>query len=407
MKVQSFLARKFLSGRSRHWLDSSFSLLAFFSICVSVIAFVVLESVMGGFNADLQKKILGFSSHLTVSLPEDGAPPDLLNTLEGHGAVSEVVPFLEGEAILIDPEGDAVGIRLRGVDPDRLPQEGPLELNFELGENWERFGPGPNRLPGILVGTELSQSLGLLPALAEEVELLYPFGEVGPTGEVEPNRLALRLVGTFRSGYYQYDSKFGLVGLEQGRALFGDQGREKLGIYLKNASKALQFKEELLKSFPGLSVKAWQEDHRRLFRALRLERLGMGLVLIMMVALATFNILSFLVMLVVQRRRDVAILEAMGLTSRRVGGIFYRSGLFLGLTGGGLGLIIGGVVCWWLQRAQLSLPNTYYLDALPVRLNPWIWVAALVMALGLSLLASIYPVRLGKGVSVVQALRYE
>lgn len=407
MNVKGFLARKFLSGSSRHGWFSSFSLLAFLSITVSVLAFVVLESVMGGFSADLQRKILGFSSHLTVNVPQEGLPEGILKDLVALPGVEEAVPFLEGEAILIDPEGDAVGIRLKAMDPDRLPHSGPMRIQFEEGEDWDNFGPGPGRLPGILLGSELTQQLGILPALAEEVELLFPFGEVGPTGEIEPNRLALRTVGTFKSGYYEYDSKFGLVGLAEGRSLFGDQGREKVGIYLKDPMQALKIKNEILSSYPEIEVKAWQEDHQRLFRALRLERMGMGLVLAMMVALATFNILSFLVMVVYQRRREVAVLEAMGMTRKAVGGIFYRAGLVLGLVGGLLGLALGWGLCVWLEHARLPLPNTYYLEALPVRLNPWIWVAALGVALGLSLLSSWYPVRLGRKVSVVEALRYE
>lgn len=401
MGIQGFLSKKFLSGKSKNWFLSSLTLLAILGVVVSVMAFVVVEGVMSGFNQDLQRKILGFSAHLTLhgNIPKEKI---LRNKL-----VKSVHTLLEGEAILRTEDGQAQGVRLRGIQAGELPPLDTLKIRFEEGEDWDSFLGRPGELPGILIGSELTTTLGILPALGEVVELLYPIGTVGPTGEIEPNLRKFRVLGTFQSGYFDFDNKFVLLPLEEGEALLGDQGEKKLAIYLKDPMKAESLRNKLLQ-MPGVdSVSSWSQEHRRLFSALRLEKMGMSLVLGLMLVLSSFNILSLLMMLVYERRRDIALLRALGCTRRAVGAILVKAGLRIGLLGGVVGITLGSGMGYWISRSKLQLPATYYLEALPFRFYWPVLVAALGIAVLISIIAAWLPANEGKKLSIVEALRYE
>jgi lipoprotein-releasing system permease protein len=406
MGLQSFLARKFLGGKNRNWLFSSLTLMAFAGVILSVLAFVVVQSVMSGFREDLEKKILGFTAHLTAVLAP-GAEVPWLEKLSHQEGVAQVERFVEGEAVMSVPGGDRVGVKVRAPSEEHPPQGETIQIHFEEGEGWETFYHPKDKLPGILVGGELAASLGIVSVLTEKVELMFPVGEIGPSGEIEPNARSFRVLGTFRSGYYDYDSKYVMIPMEQAQWLFGDQGEEQVAVFLQNPSQAENFKEQLL-HLPGVSqVKTWQEQHTRLFHALKLERMGMIFVLTLMLFLASFNILSLLMMVVFERRREIAVLRALGLSSRDIGGIFRRAGLWIGLTGGMVGAAAGMGVVLWLSHAHLRLPSTYYLEALPAKLHGGVLVGALGVAVLLSYLATFYPGRESKSLSVTEALYSE
>lgn len=408
MKAQTFLAIKFLSGKERSFLVSFLTWMAILGVLVSVTAFLVVEAVMVGFGKDLQAKVIGFSPHLSLVLkPGVSANSELLKTLAVKPGVTRVSRLIDGEAVLRTLEDETQGVRVRGLEAEGPSFPPSFQVFFEEGEGWESLNAGPEQVPGILLGRELAASLGVIPALQEGVELLYPFGDVGPTGEVEPNLRRFRVVGTFKSGYFDYDNKFALASLDQVQRLFGEHAPEQVGVYFSKPEKSLERRGD----FQGLSeverVETWQEKHTRLFSALRLERIGMAFVLTLMVLLASFNILSMLMMVVYERRRDLAILKSLGMSERGIAGIFFRAGLWIGVVGGLSGTALGLGLCWLLRTVKLPLPAPYYLDALPVEVNP-LWVAlTFMLALAMSLAATLLPAREGRRLTVVEALRYE
>jgi lipoprotein-releasing system permease protein len=406
MGLQSFLARKFLAGKNRHWLFSSLTFMAFAGVILSVMAFVVVQAVMSGFSEDLEKKILGFSAHLTAVV-EPGAELPWLEGFSKEKGVSQVQRFIEGEAVLSSPEGEMVGVRVRAPSQDHPPLSETLEIHFEEGEGWDSFYHPSGELPGILIGAELASSLGIVPILTEKVELLFPLGDVGPTGEIEPNARSFRILGTFRSGYYEYDSKYVMVPMDQAEWLFGEQGENQVAFFFQKPSDAQRRKEQL-RNHPGVThLKTWQEQHTRLFNALKLERLGMIFVLTLMLLLASFNILSLLMMVVFERRKEIAVLRALGMGGADIGGIFRRAGLWIGLLGGAVGVAAGAGIALWLSRLHLPLPSTYYLEALPVKLHGGVLLGALGVAVMLSYLATYFPGRESRSLSVTEALNYE
>jgi lipoprotein-releasing system permease protein len=404
--LKSFLARKFLSGKNRNWLFSSLTFMAFAGVIISVMAFVVVQAVMSGFSEDLEKKILGFTAHLTVVL-EPGSPDKWVEELSQEKGISQVQRFVEGEAVLSSPEGEMVGVRVRGLSQKQPPQGATLQFHFEEGEGWDQFYHPSDKLPGILIGAELATSLGIVPILAEKVELLFPLGDVGPTGEIEPNARFFRVLGTFRSGYYEYDSKYVMIPMEQAQWLFGDQGEEQVAIFLQRPSETGPWKDQLRNREGVSQVKTWQEQHTRLFHALKLERIGMIFVLTLMLLLSSFNILSLLMMVVFERRREIAVLRALGMGGADIGGIFRRAGLWIGLVGGAIGMVGGGGVALWLNRLHLPLPSTYYLEALPVKLHGGVLLGAWGVSVLLSYLATYFPGRESRSLPVTEALTYE
>ncbi len=408
MKAQTFLAVKFLSGKERSFLVSFLTWMAILGVLVSVAAFLVVEAVMVGFGKDLQAKVIGFSPHLSLVLkPGASAGPELLQRLRDLPGVAGVARLVDGEAVLRTEEDETQGVRVRGLEPGAARFPPSFQVFFEEGEGWDSLRAEGEQVPGILLGRELASSLGVVPFLREGVELLYPFGEVGPTGEVEPNLRRFRVVGTFKSGYFDYDNKFALASLEQVRRLFGEHAPEQVGVTFAKPEESLA-RQGAFQGLPDVErVETWQQKNTRLFSALRLERLGMAFVLTLMVLLASFNILSMLMMVVYERRRDLAILKSLGMSERDISGIFFRAGLWIGVVGGLGGTALGLGLCWLIQTVKLPLPAPYYLEALPVDVNP-LWIAlTFLLALSMSLAATLLPAREGRRLTVVEALRYE
>jgi len=408
----NFMALKFLWGRSRNWLASFLTLTAILGVTVSVMAFIVVQSVMGGVNQELRSKILGFSAHVTLTLPPgEKASESLLSQINKIPQLKSYKQFVESEAVLRTEEDETQGIRIRGIDPSHPPQVKDMEFFFEEGEGWESFAGSSVDLPGILVGTELAASLGLVPFLLEKVELLYPFGEVGPTGEVEPSLRSFRVLGVFKSGYYQYDSKYALISLPEASYLFGENLPQRVGLFLNKPEDSLRIKKQWEGNKQFESVKTWQEIHSRLFTVLKLEKMGMYLVLGIMMVLASFNILSLLMMMVFDRRRDIAVLRALGASTREVYKIFERASLWIGLLGGSLGVFLGAQLSYLLPDLfsyfNLRFLSFYYFDTLPVKVDGVVLFLAFALAQFLCFFATLIPMREIKKLSIVEALRYE
>lgn len=416
MKVEPYLARRLLkedgpgARLSAGRLMSSLNAVAFLGVVVSVMAFVVVLSVVRGFSEDLQDKVLGFSSHITVVF-EPGTEPEVIETWQQRWGdsvqIESFYAYLEGEAILRTMDEQMLGIKLRGVKPGQRPEGKTLEFSFANDANWQNLAPTPQNLPGILVGQELATSLNIIPEFNERLELLFPLGEVGPTGELEPNQRSFRTVGTFRSGYFDYDSKFVLLDFQEASFLLGEQAQESWALFLTDPFASQSEIASLLPKPVVAKTYHWQEQHERLFSALQLDRLGMGFVLGLMLLLSSFNILSLLMLVIYERKQQLAILRTLGLSKRQVAQIVYRIGLKMGIIGGSLGVLLGLGLAYFLSRADLPLPSTYYLEALPVKIQAWVLLAALAVAALLSVLATYLPARQANRFSVVEALRYE
>ncbi|MCC6333320.1 MAG: ABC transporter permease [Myxococcales bacterium] len=434
--------------------------LAVGGVGVGVMALIIVLSVMSGFEADLQKKILGTNSHGVVlkyspEMPEysevmgkvrqvrgvQGATPFILNEVmissEGNisgsmikgieprtvGSVTDLPEYIlpGGKLEWLDEPEKISASRLRGFDGfdaqpatpdlDKKPEQGAEDIErdpmLELPSEEKEAAAGVV-LPGLLLGRELASSLKVV--VGDRVNVVSPVGgELGPQGPMPKSR-PFRVAGIFYSGMYEYDSKFVYIRLEEAQTFFNVKGAT--GIEVKvddvdNARGTMNAIRDTLEGYP-YRTKDWGEMNRNLFAALRLEKLVMGIILSMIVIVAAGLIVATVIMLVLEKRKEIAVLKALGVPDGGIVKIFLTEGLQIGVAGGLLGLIAGLAWCVFLERVGIKLdPQVYYIPALPVRIEPFQTALSVVIAILVTFLASISPALKASEVEPVDGLKSE
>jgi lipoprotein-releasing system permease protein len=287
---------------------------------------------------------------------------------------------------------------LRGQEPEVIEREpSPAEL-----------AKRPPPLPGIVVGQELAKSLRLY--LGDEVNIVTPLGALGPTGPMPKSR-PFRVAGIFYSGMYEYDMKFAYVTLASAQS-FLTTGAELSGVEVavREPDRAPEIAREIegLLHDPSLRVRPWQELNKNLFGALALEKLAMFVALGIAILVASFCIIGTLTLMVQEKGREVAVLKAMGAADRAIVGIFVLEGTLIGVFGSLLGLALGYAVCFAAENFGVRLnPEVYYIDRLPVHIDPMEFLTVGLAAIAVCLLVTIYPAQLASRLRPVDALRFE
>ncbi|HVX96841.1 MAG TPA: FtsX-like permease family protein [Polyangia bacterium] len=428
-----------------------FTAISIFGVFLGTGAPIIALSVMSGFEADLKTKIRATKADIVVSAAEDKPFTDWESVQKRLNEIPEVVSsmaYVESEVIVkhaTNPSG--MGIILRGIDPAAAPKvldfartlrEGkvdwlahPASIPTEdadllrdvpsggKGEGEGDAGEGPAKigqagkpvhdvLPGILLGEELFAHT-LRVYVGSDVDIACPMCGVGPTGPM-PKLKPFRVAGHFYTGMYEFDSKLAYVSLAEAQKFLGMQG-EITGIEVRttHADHAPALAERISKLLgPGYEVRSWEELNKGLFMALRLEKIAMFVVLTFIALVASFSIISNLIMLVTEKAREVAILKSMGARDGAILRVFIAEGLYIGLLGLGLGLALGVSGCLMLARWGLPLdPDVYYIQQLPVVMRGGEIAAISLAALGLCCLATLYPAFLASRMRPVEGLRYE
>jgi len=403
-----FLSLRYLRAKRKLGFISVITVISVLGVMVGVMALVVVLSVMNGFRADLMSKILGVNSHILV-LKYGGAFGDYGKIAERVDKLDGVVastPFIYAQ-VMVNNSGNVSGALLRGVDPrnaarvvsfDEMIKEGSLA---SLEEDAGGFPP-------IIIGRELSRQLGVGPG--DIVALLSPEGKLTPLGR-SPNTRRFRVTGIFDSGMYEYDASMVFVSLKvaQDFLALGDRvtGLEiRVEDIYESDKIAKQIQADL--GYPYWT-KDWKVMNRSLFSALKLEKVTMFVILTMIVLVGALNIISTLVMVVMEKTRDIAILRAMGASAKSIMSIFMLQGLLVGLIGTMAGLASGLGICHLLAKYKfISLPaDVYYISTLPVRVEFIdVWLVALA-AVFISFIATLYPSWYGSRLDPVEAIRYE
>ncbi len=417
MSYEFFIGLRYLRAKRRQSFISVNTFISVAGIFLGVAALIIVLAVMNGFETELRDKILGINSHI-VLMEYDGGMKDhvgVMKKLESIDGVVASTPFIYGQAMLKN-EGRVTGVVLRGMSTETSADVINLGKMKE-GEIAYLSGEGNTTdLPGVIIGKELAQNLGLV--LFDTVEILLPMGIPTPMGLV-PKIKEFGVVGVFDSGSYEYDSTLVFLSLENCKK-FLNMKDEVTGIEIKvddiyGAAKIAKAIEQKL-GYPYWA-RSWMEMNKNLFSALKLEKRVMFIILSLIVLVAAFNIITTLIMTVMEKAKDIAILKSMGATARGIMKIFMIEGIVIGAIGTALGCITGITVALNLERISRFLENlfgfkilpkdVYYLNDLPSQVNYGDVAAIGLVAMLVCFLAAIYPSWRASRLDPAEALRYE
>lgn len=404
---------RYTRAKRRNRFVSFISATSIVGITLGVTALIVVISVMNGFQDELRERILGMTAHVTVS--ERGKAlgdwPSVAERIERHPSVQAVAPYVQAEAML--SAGSAVsGAIIRGIDPAREVPVTDIGAHIQQGD-LAALEPGGF---GIVLGSALARSLGV--GVGDRLMLISADVAVTPVGGMLRQR-RFTVVGIFEIGMYEYDRGTAMIHLADAQALFRTGGgvsglRLELDDIFNAPAVARDLDRQL--GYPYVA-QDWTQSNANFFRAIRTERTVMFIILSLIVAVAAFNIVSTLVMLVTDKQGDIAILRTLGASPGSIMTIFVITGTFIGLVGTALGIGVGvtiagniDVIVPWIEGltgTQFMPADVYYISEVPSRLE-WPDVGAIgLMAFGLSFLATLYPAWRASRVQPAEALRYE
>ncbi|MFV0680349.1 lipoprotein-releasing ABC transporter permease subunit [Ottowia sp.] len=382
-------------------------------IALGVATLIVVLSVMNGFQKDVTGRMLSVIAHIEIFTPDGGALPDVQRTLSEARAHPEVIgaaPFIGAQALLARGE-TMQGTIVRGIDPVLEP--GVTDIAAQMKDTLlPRLTPGAF---GILLGNDLARKLGVREG--DTVTLIAPSGQVTPAGVV-PRLKQMQVVGTFSSGHHDYDSALALLHMDDAARIFRLQGATGIRLKLRDMHQAREVAEQLSKQLSGyLHILDWTRQNRTWFAAVQLEKRMMFIILTMIVAVATFNLVSTLVMTVQDKRADIAILRTLGTSPGSIMKIFIVQGALVGVIGTLGGLLLGlsiafniDVIVPFLERvlhASFLPKEVYLISQMPSDPRAADIVPVTLISLLLAFVATIYPSWRASRVNPAEALRYE
>ena len=412
--LELFIGLRYTRAKRRNHFISFISLTSMLGIALGITALITVLSVMNGFQQELRGRILAMTAHATISRWS--------GPLENWRAVREQAlqnpevqggaPFIRGEAML-NNASLVSGALIQGILPDEEQQVSDIDGKMVQG-SLDDLRPGGF---GIILGTELANALGLM--VGDKVTVITPQATVTPAG-VLPRLKRFNVVGIFKAGMYEYDRGLALVHVADAGKLFQypDGAVNGVRLKLRDLFQAPRLARQLAARLPdGYLARDWTQDHASFFRAVQIEKTAMFVILTLIVAVAAFNIVSALVMVVTDKQADIAILRTLGATPLSIMGIFIVQGITIGLVGTLLGLAGGvalathvDVVVPFIERlfgVKFLAPDVYLISDLPSQVQ-WGDVTTIgLVAFGLATLATLYPAWRAARTQPAEALRYE
>lgn len=405
LPVEVQIALRYLLARRKQAFISVISLVSTLGVTVGVMALILALALMTGLQQELRDRILGATAHVFVWKPGGIADfrADAALLAKTPGVVG-AAPAILGKALVSSAAGEAF-ITIKGVDPALEPGVTNITAAMQSGSLDDLETLGDER-PGIVIGADLARSLGVHDG--DEVTILTPQGTLTPMG-VMPRSRRLSVVGQFRLGLFEFDSAYGFVSLPVARRLVGREDIELIELRVDDIYQAPDVADTIAAANEGRYVtQTWADLNRALFSALWLEKMAISITIGLIVMVAALNIVASLVLLVMEKSADIAILKTMGMSSRSITAIFMLQGLMIGLLGTALGGAAGYMLAGICDRYQLiRVPmDVYQIAYVPFVIQPFDLAVVLVGAVLVCFLATIYPSRQAARLEPVEALRF-
>ena len=409
LPFELYIALRYLLARRRQAFISLISVISTIGVAVGVMALLIALALMTGLQQELRDRIVGSAGHIYVwKLGESGlAEYEVeLERLRQVPRVTRVAPVILGQALATTDTGEAF-ITLKGIDPNL--EAGVTEIGSAVSDgSLDALAPsGAGTLEGLVIGEGLAAKLGAF--VGDEVTLLTPQGRLSPFG-VMPRARQFRIVGLFNMGLHEFDTSYAYVRLDVAARLLDRVGADFLELKVDDLYAASDVAASIMREFgANYLTQDWSDLNRSLFSALWLEKMAISITIGLIVMVAALNIVASLILLVMEKSRDIAILKTMGAASRSITAIFMLQGLIVGLIGTAVGALGGLVVIQVLDHYQvIQLPTDVYQVAyVPFTLETLDFIVVIVGAVLVCFLATIYPSRQAARVDPAQALRYQ
>lgn len=411
--IELFIGLRYTRAKRRNGFISFISLVSIIGIILGVMALIIVLSVMNGFEKEVRERILNMISHINVS-GFDGKLADwpaVVDQVKKHPEVVGTAPYIRAEGMLIH-KSQVHGAMFRGVEPQLEKTVSRVDAHMKEG-SLDNLKPGEF---GIILGQDLAYKLGV--ELGDKITMVTPSANITPAG-VLPRLKRFTVVGTFKVGFHEYDSGVGLLNLDDAARVFRMQdGVTGVQVQVQNLFEVARVKNILQQEYlMNYWVKDWSYYHANWFRAVKMEKTLISLLLFLIILVAAINIVSSLIMVVTDKRSDIAILRTLGARTQTITRIFVIQGSVIGIVGTLLGTLLGVVIALnledmyaWLEQAlgqQIIDGSVYLISDLPSDLHwdqvLWISLASLLT----SILATIIPARRASRTQPAEALRYE
>jgi lipoprotein-releasing system permease protein len=406
MSFELFVAKRYLTARRKQAFISVITFISALGITIGVMALIIAIALITGFQNDVQEKILGSTSHIMVRNYSEGGLTDFENLISQIKAVDGVIsasPVIF-ETVLLSGAIKNDGAMLRGIDFELEKESSPWLQELEMGS---LPVPGAKR-EGILIGQDLSFSIGA--RVGSTIDVLTTAPRLSPLGAL-PKRKRFLVTGLFQTGLYEFDSKAVLVSLDAAQKMFNLEGRINIiHVRIEDIFKAPKVAQKIKDFLPQNTwAITWMELNKSLFSALKLEKQLLFLTITLIVIVAALNIIATLILMVMEKTRDIGILVAMGANAGSIRKIFFLQGAMIGVIGTGLGTVLGLIWCWLANTFQLiKVPqDIYQIPYVPFRIQPLDLLMIVGVTLLVSLLSTLFPSHRASRVDPVDALKYE
>ena len=410
LPFELYIATRYLLARRRQAFVSLISVVSIAGVAVGVMALVVAQALMTGMQQELRDRIIGAEAHVYVTKITGGGFDDFRREAARLTTVPGVVgaaPSILGKAMATGGGGEAF-ISLKGIDPELEPQVTEVASSVRQGSLNALHEVYDGVLGGVVIGEDLAVSLGAF--VGDTMSVLTPQSStLSPMGMI-PRPRRLRVVGIFNLGLWQYDSAYGFVTLDVARRLFKKDRVDMMELRVDDLDEAPEVARAVTETLgPGYLAEDWAQLNRALFSALRLEKMAIGITIGLIMMVAALNIVASLILLVMEKSRDIAILKTMGASSRSIRGIFVLQGGIIGVAGTTVGAVCGFVISYVANRYQLiRVPiDVYDIAWIPFAIEPVDLLLVIGAALLICFLATIYPSRQASRLDPAEALRYQ